>query len=211
MLVQDRLTGYLHEVPDGQLYEGYFAEAPEQFAEGQVVYDGFGNPVGIAPALIGPLVGTAAGRQLTRTAGGLLFRAAGGHPYVKAARSLVGSLFGRRKRHRFPPGTVPPPPSWPAPPQPMPTMAPPHPSFRPHGQPGVIRPPWPRGWIRRPLPYTGLGPKRLYMRCAVWPGPRGLVPAHAAQMPAVQAQMPPAPAAAAAAAAGRRRRRGRRR
>jgi hypothetical protein len=44
--------------------------------------------------------------------------------------------------------------------------------------------PWPLGWIRPSLPYTGLGPNRLYMRCAVWPGPKGLVPALAAQMPA---------------------------
>src|SRR5262249_25673639 len=43
---------------------------------------------------------------------------------------------------------------------------------------------WPLGWIRPPLPYTGLGPRRLYMRCAVWPGPRGLVPRYAAHLPA---------------------------
>jgi hypothetical protein len=59
----------------------------------------------------------------------------------------------------------------------------------------------PPGWMRRPVPYTGLGPNRLYMRCATWPGPAGLVPASAAT----------AAAAAAAAPGGRRRRRRRRR
>jgi len=38
MLIQDTLTGYLHEVPDSQLYEA-----------SQVVYDGLGNPLGIFP------------------------------------------------------------------------------------------------------------------------------------------------------------------
>ena len=38
-------------------------------------------------------------------------------------------------------------------------------------------------WLDNPsLPYTGLGPRRLYMRCAVWPGPQGLVPGYAANM-----------------------------
>ena len=54
MLVQDTLTGYLHEVPDAQLYEPEYAEYPEPM--GEVVYDGFGNPVGLpflAPAAAG--------------------------------------------------------------------------------------------------------------------------------------------------------------
>jgi hypothetical protein len=66
---------------------------------------------------------------------------------------------------------------------------------------------WPLGWRRPPLPYTGLGPRRLYMRCAVWPGPKGLVPAHAAQMPAAAIQQM---AAQRAAGMGRHRRRRRR-
>jgi hypothetical protein len=36
-------------------------------------------------------------------------------------------------------------------------------------------------WVRAPMPYTGLRGRRLYMRCSVWPGPRGMVPAHAVQ------------------------------
>ena len=46
MLVQDTLTGAVHEVPEGQLYEAGYAESPEQMAEGQILYDGLGNPVG---------------------------------------------------------------------------------------------------------------------------------------------------------------------
>jgi hypothetical protein len=44
MLMQDMLTGYLHEVPDSQLYE-----------YNEVVYDGLGNPVGIAPLIMAAL------------------------------------------------------------------------------------------------------------------------------------------------------------
>jgi hypothetical protein len=256
MLVQDTLTGYFHEVPDSQLYEGDFGEFPEQIGEGQVVYDGFGNPVGLAPALL-PIASALA----------------------PAAAGLFRGLF-RRRRRRPPPGPPPmvaPPPVMMAPPplttamtpESVPAEEPPmgqivydglgNPvGFAPftsairslaaraipaiaRAAPGVQslvrgllpggapvqgamraltpivqgalqqrqpwRPPWPQGWIRPPLPYTGLGPRRLYMRCAVWPGPRGLVPASAAQAPAVA----PVPPAAAMAQVRRRRSRRRRR
>src|SRR5262249_24265116 len=51
MLVQDTLSGYLHEVPD-HFYNGYFGEVPE-FAQAPVVLDGLGYPVGLPflPAL----------------------------------------------------------------------------------------------------------------------------------------------------------------
>ena len=49
----------------------------------------------------------------------------------------------------------------------------------------------PTGWIRPPLPYTGLGPRRLYMRCSVWPGPRGLVPAGSRWLRLLQFKLPP--------------------
>src|SRR6266576_3555956 len=39
---------------------------------------------------------------------------------------------------------------------------------RPPWSPFPFRRPWPLGWIRPPLPYTGLGPSRMYMRCAMW-------------------------------------------
>jgi hypothetical protein len=60
----------------------------------------------------------------------------------------------------------------------------------------MFRPPQiPSGWMRPQLPYTGLGPRRMYMRCAVWPGPRGLVPQHAANMlPGMQPGQPGTPA-----------------
>jgi len=146
MVVQDSLTGALHEVPDGT---------------GEVVYDGFGNPVGLFPFLAN------------------LFR--GGAP---SPSSLVANLL-RQGGGGMVPGR----------------------QFAP-----------PVGWTTPALPYTGRQPRRLYMRCAVWPGPSGLVPTHAAQM---MPGMPGAPGfpgmpgmpglPAAAAMAGRRRGRFRRR
>jgi hypothetical protein len=75
MLVQDTLTGYFHEVPDSQLYAGDFGEFPEQIGEGQVVYDGFGNPVGVLPGLL-PIASALA----------------------PAAAGLIGRLFQGRSR-----------------------------------------------------------------------------------------------------------------
>jgi hypothetical protein len=74
-----------------------------------------------------------------------------------------------------------------------------------------FRRPWPLGWQRPQLPYTGLGPRRLYMRCAVWPGPSGLVPAFAQTAQAAALQQAAQMAALQAAGMGRRRRRHRRR
>jgi hypothetical protein len=67
MLIQDALTGRLHEIPDhhygsylgeyGQLYEPQWGEYPQgygyspQRAGSQVLYDGLGNPVGLFPLL----------------------------------------------------------------------------------------------------------------------------------------------------------------
>ena len=48
MLVQDTLTGAVHEIPQSQLYEADYAESPDQMAEGQMLYDGLGNPVGFS-------------------------------------------------------------------------------------------------------------------------------------------------------------------
>ena len=48
MLVQDTLTGAVHEVPESQLYEADYGESPERMAEGQILYDGLGNPVGFS-------------------------------------------------------------------------------------------------------------------------------------------------------------------
>lgn len=68
MLIQDMLTGYIHEVPDqsyGSNFAGYGAEwrePPQQY--GQVLYDGLGNPVGFLPViakLLAPLAAKAVG------------------------------------------------------------------------------------------------------------------------------------------------------
>jgi hypothetical protein len=210
MLVQDTLTGYLHEVPDSQAYGAYLGELPDQM--GEVAYDGFGNPVGFA--FLAPLAAKFAPRVLKALPG--IFRGVRGaiRRFVPVARAVQGAL--PRAIQQFAPaaqafqqalpGVVqqfapvaqafqqPPPGAMeqpmPAPggegefaevPYPMPTTA-----FR--------RPP-PPGWIPRPSPYTGLRPRRAYMRCLVWRGPGGLVPAQAAQTPP-GALVPPATAGA---------------
>jgi hypothetical protein len=135
MVVQDALTGYVHEAPE----PGY-AEAPESY--GQMAYDGFGNPVGFVgePPLPFPF-----GRRTVWS------------PVLRRFVQMIWSPTQRR---------------WIQPPSPGGSF--------PGGMPRLR--PLPSGWVRPQLPYTGLGPRRLYMRCAVWPGPRGLVPADAAMM-----------------------------
>jgi hypothetical protein len=51
--------------------------------------------------------------------------------------------------------------------------------MRPPGYP----PPTPAGWVRPALPFTGRQPRRMYLRCSVWPAPPGLVPQFATQPP----------------------------
>jgi len=177
MLVQDTLTGYLHEVPD-HLYGGYLGQVPE-YAEAPVVLDGLGYPVGLPflPAIAAALPGVAslASRALPAVSG-LLSRLPG-------VGGLVQGLIGGGGAPPGIPG-LPPIPGLPAIP----------------GLPGGLpfpAPPMPAGWIRPTLPYTGLGPRRMYMRCAVWPGPRGLVPAQAAAMPGGPAVAAASPNAAA--------------
>ena len=187
--MQDPYSGYS--------YPGYAESEPL----GEPVYDGFGNALGFSiPGLssivrgVSNLIPGAAGLA-TSLLPGLI-------PGGAAAAGALQSLF---------PGAPSPAPASPgAPGFPMPAFpqfpgAPfprPFPSFRR---------PWPLGWQRPQLPYTGLGPRRLYMRCAVWPGPRGLVPAFAQGAGAQAAAMQAAAQQAAAAMGGRRRRRHRRR
>src|SRR4051812_35546232 len=97
---------------------------------GQVVYDGFGNPVGMIPGI---------DRLIN------LFR--GNQP---APPSLANAL------RRFAPGV---------PPRPIRPFAP------------------PVGWVTAALPYTGVQPRRMYLRCSAWPGPAGMVPAMPMQQP----------------------------
>lgn len=170
----------LYEAPDGQLYESDLGEYPYL---GEPIYDGLGNPVGGFPFLIPKIASLASS-------------------FLPKIGNLVGGLFGGGRPPGLPPG--------------LPSIGAALPAAMAGGAMGAMmprpyfRPPWPTGWIRPPLPYTGLGPRRLYMRCAVWPGPRGLVPAIAAQTPAATAQAAAAAAAQTAAAMGRRRRRRRR-
>jgi hypothetical protein len=263
MLMQDSLTGYLHEVPDLAEAEPY----------GEVAYDGFGNPVGffghhrrrrrgapgpapqaVPPApmppegALGPEMGPEGGEEMPggdemgevaydglgnpigfsllspfkaigKAVGGALtapFRAlqavgrATGLPVPGAALPFAAGLLpilarrlaGHRRaiqQHQMA--------GRPVPPALMQSFR----NISAQIQRARMRGPrrWPLGWRRPPLPYTGLGPRRLYMRCAVWPGPKGLVPAYAAQMPAAAIQQ--AAQMAAQRALGMRRRRRRRR
>ena len=208
MLYQDRL-GMLYEVPDSQVNGLGYAD-PYGPGEGQMLYDGLGNPVGMWPF-----------DSIAKTVGGLVSKALpavasfipGGSLISQALPALAQGMAPSAPAPAAPPPmpmqtqVAPPPGMWPPgafptapgmPPGMMPGMMP--------GMTGMPRPrPWPLGWVRPPLPYTGLGPNRLYMRCAVWPGPEGLVPAIAAQAPATTAQAASAAAAQTATALMRRR------
>jgi len=166
MLVQDALTGALHEVPEGALYGDPYGEYPEQL--GEPVYDGLGNPVGFS--FLAPL----ASALLPKVASIIPSIASKVLPQVGR---IVGSLTGMA-----PPAAPPVAPVM-APPPVVRTVAP------------AVPPP---GWIPRPVPFTGQPGRRMYMRCAVWHAPGGLIPAFAAQpYPAVPAA-PISPAVAAA-------------
>jgi hypothetical protein len=154
---------------------GALHEVPDQLSGyadyGETVYDGLGNPVGRLAGIFD---------DIGRAVGSVVKAIPGVGPVL--SNFLPGGAAG--------PPVPPSPPGFPQLPFPQlpgasafPT-APGFPSFRP---------PWPTGWVRPPLPYTGLGPKRLYMRCAVWPGPRGLVPGFAQNLPpqAVPGAPPP--------------------
>jgi hypothetical protein len=183
MIVQDSQTGALHEVPDQLSGYGDY---------GEVVYDGLGNPVGRLSGIfddIGKAVGSVV-KAIPGVGPVLSNFLPGGNPLGLLSNLLPGG------------GAAPPtPPGFPQLPFPQ---LPGTPSF-PMAPRFPFRPPWPTGWVRPPLPYTGLGPKRLYMRCAVWPGPQGLVPGFAQNAP------PNVPPSASPFMGGRRHHRRRRR
>lgn len=203
MLVRDTMTGYLHEVPDHALYGGGFAEYPEQVGEGQVVFDGLGNPVGFLPFL--PALANALPAVtglIGKLAPAVSNIASQVVPAVgKLASQLPGMLSNILPGGGLPGAAAAALPALPFPPLPI-----------PGGAPGFPRPPMPMplGWQHATLPYTGLAPRRVYMRCAVWPGPAGLVPTHAAAMPAVTAVAAQASPVVAAGPAMRHHRRHRR-
>ena len=168
---------------------------------GEVAYDGLGNPIGWNPfKAIGKAVGAAitAPFQLLKPIG-----QATGLPVPTSPAQLLPSFLAQRRaiqQYQMAGRPVPP-----ALMQSFQNISARLARARMRGRH------WPLGWRRPPLPYTGLGPRRLYMRCAVWPGPKGLVPAYAAQMPAAAIQQAAQMAAQRAAGMVRRRRRRRRR
>jgi hypothetical protein len=178
MLVQDTLTGALHDVPDAAGY-GYYGDPADTMGE---LYDGFGNPVGFLPFLA-PLAA-----KLLPAISNVLPGIAKAIPGVG---QLVGGLLpgGGGAQQMMPPGL----PGLPGLPPGLPGM-PGMPGFP--GLPGLPGPgmgfqpqmpgQFPPGWMRPPMPYTGLAPRRRYMRCVSWPGPPGLVPTSAAMTPQAQ-------------------------
>lgn len=199
MLAQDPMTGYLHEIPDAAALYGYggyggygYGEYPDVVGELPYGYDGLGYPVGLP--FLAPLAAKAAG-----VLGPLAAK------ILPGAGQLVSSLL---------PGLMPgggaPAPGLPA----LPGLPSPFPPGLPGPLPGpgmmgprpFFRAPSPVGWVTPALPFTGTKPRRLYMRCAVWPGPNGMVPGFATQpLPTVPAV--PVPGVAVPAMALRRRRR----
>jgi hypothetical protein len=137
MLIQDALTGRLHEIPDqlyrsylgeyGQLYERQYPQGyghSPHYAAGQVVYDGLGNPVGIAPllAMLAPL----AAKVLPAIATKVLPAITKALPAISSI--LPGAAAGPPQAPPVmsqpqPPGAMPPPES-PFPPPPAPVQAP---------------------------------------------------------------------------------------
>jgi len=217
MLVQDTLTGAVHEVPENQLYEADYAESPEQMAEGQILYDGLGNPVGFsflkrafrAASRLAPLASL-----LPVPGAGLLTQVA-----QRALPGVIRQLAptGRKLQRVLPAGVV----QQFAPvaqafQQAMPAAAPPASVGGFYGEAVPAQPmpaqslQPPPGWIPRPSPYQGTKGRRIYLRCVSWRGPKGLVPAIAAQAqptPAVVAQpVPPGPVVMRRRFARRRRR-----
>ena len=146
MLIQDQLTGLLHEIPDqpyrshlgdyGQLYESQWGEYPQgygyspQRVASQVVYDGLGNPVGIFPLLtaLAPL----AAKVLPAIAGKILPKVAQRFmPMISQALPAITSLFNGA------------PPAQSAGPMPDPrAVLPPGPPIPP-SMPALIHPPAP--------------------------------------------------------------------
>ena len=218
MLAQDSL-GYVHEVPDFQVGYG-LAEYPDgsvgevpMALDGYEGYGGYGSPMGLpflAPiaAALAPRAAGAISRLLPgaaqavgRMVGGIVPNAMNA---VRGAGQLVGSGINAFRGGLQQGGMMPTPfglrpmPAMPGMPRPFPFM--PRPFFR--------APP-PVGWVTPALPFTGTRPRRMYLRCAAWPGPTGLVPAFANQALPLPGT-PGAPGMPGVPGGRRRRRRGRR-
>jgi len=107
MIVRDTLSGTLHEVPDGQVYESEFGEYPYQM--GEPVYDGLGNPVGFLPFL--PKIASLAASFLPKVGGmirGLLPGGGGGGGAPGQAMMPGGMMPGGMMPGGMMPGAMPP-------------------------------------------------------------------------------------------------------
>ena len=164
MFAQDPVTGQLYDVPDYHPYGIGYAQAP------LILYDGLGNPVAGFWDTI-----TSAAKALVPAVASAI---PGIGPAIAAAAPIVSSLLAPSAPTRSPmPAAMPPVPAGAVQAALAPTTGP-----MPYPPPVPFPAPVPPGWVHPTLPYTGLQPRRFYMRCAAWPGPRGLVPASAASM-----------------------------
>ena len=116
-------------------------------------------------------------------------------PSIASAIPAVGNLVSGLFRPPTPsppaaPGMLPPLPFPPLPGLPSPSAL--LPQMLNAFAPGMLPPPIPSGYM--PPPYPGAAPprRRMYMRCAMWPGPPGLVPT-AAMSPTPVTVVPPPP------------------
>ena len=211
MLYQDTLTGMLHEVPDSQVNGWGLAEDPYGVGEGQVIYDGLGNPLGWG--FLKKLVKRAApfATSMLGPYGQIIKHAL---PVVRKALAPSVQAMRQQAAQQLAPVQLAPVPPIPQEVQPQMAGIPvayPQPTAI---SPMPIRPPWPGGWRRPQGPNTGPRPRRLYLRCSAWRGPSGLVPINAGQVPGVTppgAAIVPVPTAAAMRPGMRYRGRGRRR
>jgi hypothetical protein len=209
MLAQDPVTGQVYEVPDSQLYEADYAEYPEMMGEPPVVFDGFGNPIGTVGLPFLPMAISAAGGLIRRIIQAVrqrrAMRAAQGAPAPMPAPMPAAPMPMMAPFVAMPPqepvametmgeavydglgnpvGLIPP---FPLPaPVPAPFRLSPF-------MPQAFRPRQlqvPPGWVRPPVPFLGMRPRRLYLRCSAWRGPAGLVPGFATQPVAPSAAAP---------------------
>jgi hypothetical protein len=176
MLYQDTLTGTLHEVPDSQVGWG-LAEDPYGVGE---VYDGLGHPLGWGFKSLGRLIKKVAPIAMSMSPYGQIISRA--LPIARRALGPVlastGQALRQQAMQQFAPPVAPPVAapqlSGVAVPFAAPVAAPAPVAVAPMVPMGQRLP---TGWRRPPVPYTGPRPRRVYLRCSAWPGPRGLVPA----------------------------------
>ena len=156
-----------------------------------MLYDGLGNPVGgLFDSLLSPIKSIVGNLPIV---GGLVNSLLpGGAPAPPPMVAQAAPAYAQ--------------PAYPAP-YPSPYMQPPMglSNLLPSGLPFRRCGP-PMGWTTSALPYT-TAPRRLYLRCSVWPGQAGMVPVNPGQWP----QTAMAQAGATGAMMAMRRRRGRRR